>query len=389
MKTIIGQAARGENFFPRPLITNEIWAKLESGSHLLLVAPRRVGKSSILFNLLDKPNPGYIVVYYTSESVNSINEFYKKLFNKILEKVSGVQKYKKKIAGIAQDLLSRIESISVIEGGIKLGESKIQYLEMLNNLLEDINLGTDRLVVLIDEFSVTVENLIRDNDESTAINFLQTKREIRQAPQLSNKIQFIYAGSIGLENVVGSLNSSSLINDLSPVMIHPLSILEAEGLTTKIIDSSPYSFGKSAYDYLLEKIEWYIPFFFQVLLDEIDILLIETDTKIISKDIIDNAISKALKKKNYFEHWYERLRKAYKGKDFIFVKELLNIMSGKPLFKSIEIHDLAVKFNLEKTYRDLVNTLKYDGYINNENDPQIYRFNSNLLKQWWYRNVAN
>jgi hypothetical protein len=389
MKTIIGQVATGENYFPRSSKTDQIWNKLDSGSHLLLVAPRRVGKSSILFNLLDNPKPGYIVVYYTSESVNSINEFYKKLFNKIIEKVSGVQKYKKKVAGIAKDLLSRIESISVLEGGLKIGESKIHYLELLNDLLADIDLGTDRLVVLIDEFSVTVENIIEDSDKRTAINFLQTKREIRQAPQLSKKIQFIYAGSIGLENVVGLLDSTSLIGDLCPVTIEPLTKQEAEELTKKIIDNSPYSFENDVYDYFLENIEWYIPFFFQVLLDEINSILVEKDKKIISKDLIDIAVTKALKKGNLFDHWLERLRKAYKGKEFTFVKELLNAMSGKIFFQSTEIHDLAVGYKLEKTYKDLLKVLKYDGYINNDNDPQIYRFNSKLLKEWWYRNVAN
>jgi len=77
MKIVIGQATRGEDFFPRPKITNEIWAKLEAGSNVLLVAPRRIGKSSILFDLLDNPKEGYIVIYYTSESVNNHNEFYK------------------------------------------------------------------------------------------------------------------------------------------------------------------------------------------------------------------------------------------------------------------------------------------------------------------------
>jgi hypothetical protein len=55
LNTIIGQAARGNNYFPRPAITKQIWERIETGANLLLVAPRRVGKSSILFNLLDHP----------------------------------------------------------------------------------------------------------------------------------------------------------------------------------------------------------------------------------------------------------------------------------------------------------------------------------------------
>ena len=95
-KTIIGQVARGDDYFPRPQITDEIWKKLESGSNLLLVAPRRVGKTSILYNLLDKPKKNNIVIYYTSESVNNENEFYKKLFNHIVEELNIINKYSAK-----------------------------------------------------------------------------------------------------------------------------------------------------------------------------------------------------------------------------------------------------------------------------------------------------
>ena len=95
IKTIIGQVARGENYFPRQNITDHIWDKLDSGSSLLLVAPRRVGKSSILNQLLDNPRKNYIVIYFISESVNNENEFYKKLYHHLVDKLSVIQKYEK------------------------------------------------------------------------------------------------------------------------------------------------------------------------------------------------------------------------------------------------------------------------------------------------------
>ncbi|MEN6623631.1 MAG: hypothetical protein ABFD50_19055 [Smithella sp.] len=55
LNTVIGQVARGKKYLPRTGITNEIWRKLADGSNLLLVAPRRVGKSSILLYLLTIP----------------------------------------------------------------------------------------------------------------------------------------------------------------------------------------------------------------------------------------------------------------------------------------------------------------------------------------------
>lgn len=387
--TIIGQAARQEDFFPRPKITSEIWSKLDKGSNLLLVAPRRVGKSSLLFNLLDKPKNNHIVVYYTSESVNNLNEFYKKLFHHVLEILQGKQKYKAKASAFSKDFISRIKEIGLADFNLTFGESSFQYLNELNNLLSHIELGNDKLIILIDEFAQTVENIIRDSDEKSAILFLQAKREIRQAPQLAKKIQFVYAGSIGLENIVSRINGINFINDLTPIPVSPLSISESKQLIDKIIDDSNVSIEDEVIDYLLNTIEWHIPFYFQIILDEAAKILTDKNSTQLTKEVIDKSVEYALKQRIYFEHWFTRLRNAYKGSEFSFVKELLNLASDKKTIPSTEIFNLAVKYKLENFYTDLVNALKHDGYINNNDEPKTYRFNSPLLRQWWYNNVAN
>jgi uncharacterized protein len=47
MKSVIGAAARGENFFDRKEDLAQFWGDLD-GDSLLLLAPRRVGKTSVL-----------------------------------------------------------------------------------------------------------------------------------------------------------------------------------------------------------------------------------------------------------------------------------------------------------------------------------------------------
>jgi hypothetical protein len=268
MKTIIGQAARGEDFLPRPNITNEIWSKLDNGSNLLLVAPRRVGKSSILFDLEDNPLAGYIVIYYTSESVNNINEFYKKLFNHIIEKFNSIKKHGLKIKGITKDLLSRIETINITDLSFTIGESKVSYIAELEKLFTNLNLKDEKILVLVDEFASTIENINTDHGEREAIKFLQTKREIRQSKSTYKRIQFIYAGSIGLENIVSRFNGIQFINDLNPVLIPILTQKEVETLLKKIIDNPSITFADDAKQHLLNIIEWWIPFYFQLILDE-------------------------------------------------------------------------------------------------------------------------
>ena len=96
-----------------------------------------------------------------------------------------------------------------------------------------------------------------------------------------------------------------------------------------------------------------------------------------------------LEQRNHFEHWHLRLRTVLKGNDYSFVKELLNIASEKITISANEIFNLAQKYELQNTYKSLINSLVYDGYINNDDDEHVYRYNSPILRMWWRKNVAN
>ena len=388
LNVVIGQAAQGEKYLPRTTITDEIWRKLEGGSNLLLVAPRRVGKSSILFHLLDNPKEKLLIAYYISESVNNENEFYKKLFHHILEKMTSLQRYTTILKTLAKKLPSCIESIG--PDGIKFRSgNSINYCDELRKLMQKAVLNDDKIIVLIDEFASTVENILQDEGERAAIHFLETKRSIRQDPAMQNKLQFIYAGSIGLENIVSSMNQVNLVADLAPIRVTPLTNKDVKKLISMIFDGSEITLEDGALKYLLDVIEWWIPFYFQIILDESYKIIEERGSMVITKGDIDAAVKNALKQRIYFEHWFARLRKAYKAKEFSFVKELLNVISEKKKIPSSEIFNCAVKYGLENSYTDLVNALKHDGYINNSDTPKEYRFNSSLLREWWYANVAN
>ena len=71
MQTVIGQVARGKNFWDRKNEMGNIWRAIESGSHILISAPRRVGKTSIMYKVVDEPKEGYIPIYVNVESADS------------------------------------------------------------------------------------------------------------------------------------------------------------------------------------------------------------------------------------------------------------------------------------------------------------------------------
>jgi hypothetical protein len=143
-------------------------------------------------------------------------------------------------------------------------------------------------------------------------------------------------------------------------------------------------------DYMLKKVEWLIPYYIQLIVQELDTMTIDAQgERLVTNDMIDSAFSRIIEYRNYFENWHTRLRAAYKKEEYNFAKEILNKISETGTMQSSAIYDCAVKHAMEDTFKDIVNALKHDGYINNSQDPRIYRFNSPILKAWWFSNVAN
>jgi uncharacterized protein len=141
---------------------------------------------------------------------------------------------------------------------------------------------------------------------------------------------------------------------------------------------------------LLKKVEWLIPFYIQLIVQELDAMTIDMPgEKPITNALTDLAFTRIIEYRNYFENWHTRLRAAYKKHEYNFAKEILNLIAEKGTLASEAMIDCAAKYSIEDSYKDIVNALKHDGYINNSPDPRVYRFNSPILKAWWLSNVAN
>jgi uncharacterized protein len=383
-RTVIGNSAEGEFYFARPYLDTKIWKYLKSGGHLLVSAPRRVGKTSFLLNICTAGKEGYIVKYHITQSINRSNEFFKRLYKSLLEELSENQ-------NIWQGLTEILKKNGIKKlgpGGIELNNSELDYFEEFKRLVIKTDIGK-QLVFVIDEFSETTENIINDHGESAGQLFLHQNRELRQDKAVSSKIQFIYSGSIGLGNIAERISAIKSINDLTDFPIPPLTDKETLAMISQITISEELQFSFETKKYLIDKIYWQMPYYLQIILDEAENLLLQSGSVMeLNNRIIDESINEALKKRNYFEHWHTRLRTAFKEGDYTFAKEVLNTASkAKAGISKTEVFDLAAKYEITNGYNVIVRTLEYDGYLN-LNDKGRYIFNSPLLKIWWERNIA-
>jgi len=388
MSIIVGQAVRNSDFWDRTDELEDIWDAIESGSHILISAPRRVGKTSIMYKVLDEPKTNYIPVYIDTESADSQNEFWQKLFHALMEEdfVNGLK-------NSAKTLWSKLKTIKITKisaTGVEFGDGEVlDYKEAFKRLIKGLD-SDKKLIIMIDEFAQTIENIIKYEDEGikSAISLLKAHRELRQDIKFSQKVTFIYAGSIGLESVVAKMDAIKHINDLNSIKISPLSLSEAQEFTKQLFANNNINVTHDAIIYLLDKIEWLIPFYIQLIAQEIK-KLHRKEPKVTSQ-MIEQAIDNSLQHRQHFETWLSKIKTAFKNNDYLFAKEILNTISENMSMESRNIANIAAKHSLsDDDAKEIIHSLIYDGYINNNDNPREYRFNSAILRMWWNKNVAN
>ncbi|MCJ7600567.1 MAG: hypothetical protein MUO63_03585 [Desulfobulbaceae bacterium] len=264
----------------------------------------------------------------------------------------------------------------------------------LKKLIRAIDDGCEKIILEVDEFPHAVENILKI-DARAGIHFLQSTREFRQDDRLSRKVQFIFTGSIGLSNIVKKIGQSNLIMDLAPVPIPPLSPEEAESLIRDLVcglkefHDIDLPLTKTCIAYLLEKIDWLIPYYLQIVIDEL--CDIHEEGLPIDRQAVDEALRRIVRNRykhdNYFEHWKSRLKSSFDDlAQYNLARELLNLLAANQPIDKAFFHDLGVKYGMvEPQY--VQGVLEYDGYIN-EHEGR-FRFNSPILKAWWYKNVAS
>jgi uncharacterized protein len=376
--TITGDAATGSRYFRREHINDYFWREVKKGNHILFVAPRRVGKTSIMKDLVDNCADGYFCIYQNIEGVKTRGEFYKRLFELILQCANKATQAKT----VVGNWLKKYGIEEITKSGVKFKKSDIDYEKELRSLIPELKSAKINTVIFLDEFAEVINKLNKKNEQQDATDILHTLREIRSDDNF-NHFTLVFAGSIGLEFIIKSIDRPKLINDLHPVETGALTPAEASKLITQLTKGATIQLSPSAIEYLKQKTNHLLPYYLQLMLEESDLVAREADNPAITNTVIDEAFERVLRKNKNFEDWLIRL-KDYHGDAFAFINEILVHTAHKDKITVQEIYDKAIdkRFKRPHDYMDFVEQLIHDGYLV-ETEKHVYRFISPFLQQFW------
>jgi uncharacterized protein len=386
-----GQVVFAEDYFPRPKDEERVWRRLKSGGHLLILAPRRVGKTSLLRHLESHPQEGYVFLYVIVQSCNSEHEFYKEILEKLYssEFINRLNALSRKGKEVIASILRRIDGIEIAEAGsisFKDSDYKLTCAD-LEKVISQLKLE-HKLIIVLDEYPDVLEKIIKLESKQAAIDLLTATRSLCQNKAISQKVQFIFTGSIGLDTLAQRLGSSSLINATDKVAINPLTKPQAlefiEFLTNN--NDSQLTISQPIALYLLKKVDWLMPYYIAILWEMLEDVCSDDDITEPTQIQVDQAFERLFNNhyKSTFSHWAERLQRFEKDEAKL-AKAILDKLSAVHELSFNEIHNIFQELNYQQINGNyILDCLEHDGYVF-EHQPKSFKFTSPMLKEWWSR----
>lgn len=183
-----GDPVKGEYYLPRPELTKIITQFLSNRIHVVLIGPRRFGKTSFILNLLESlERQDYVCISVDIFNITSHRDFLQQLLRAVTAKKSLLKKIKDFFSRVRPKILAEIDPNSGHPSfGITMeyfSDSNVK--EAIQDTLSGLNELGDRVILAIDEFQKISE--IEDQGwlEATLRTHMQQQR----------KTSFLFTGS--------------------------------------------------------------------------------------------------------------------------------------------------------------------------------------------------
>ncbi len=389
MRNITGAVAEGDDFFDRSNEMTIFWRDLET-DNILLLAPRRVGKTSVMKRMARDSGPyGFSPVFVDVSDCSDETGFVQRLYSAILSNDSGDRLWKLIENSWLGKTIERVQKIGGAGFSLEFRAGGDSWTRLGEELAGALSRLEGRWLIQIDELPVFVLKLL-DKDEpadrSRVREFLYWMRRLRQ--QYAG-VRWMLAGSIGLDTVTARLNIADAINDLRIEKLGPFDIPTADALLQALSATHGVRLSAAVRSYIIDRAGWPAPYYLQLLFHELRDIKGE-----VSEAHVDNAVQELLgpHHSTYFDYWRQRLYEELGRADADYAVTLLHKLCRVPdgalrstlsLALAGAIPDSAVR---EDKLRYLLNVLQGDGYLVETNNRWCFLFP--LLREYWLRRLA-
>lgn len=391
LKRSTGNWVVGDRFWDREIEQKLFEERIDDGAHLLLVAPRRIGKTSLLKESARRLHDRYLCLYVDLQKAQSAADA-------IVELSLAAHPHKPlwdKAKGIFQNVLREtVESVKIQELAITLrsGLTSGDWQSKGDKLFEILASHDKPVVLFFDELPILINRLLKGSDylitperRLAADEFLSWLRS--NGIRHQGVIRIVIAGSIGLEPVARQAGLSATLNNLTPFHLGPWNAEVASGCLRALANEYNVTIEEPAIHEMISLLGVCIPHHVQMFFDYVYQNSRLQNSSLVSRELVTEVYKRSmLGTRGHMElsHLEERLRMVLGPKvDLLALDLLTETAVAGSLEADVAIALAREHFNAdwEPNLREILSILEHDGYL--ENHSGIYVFVSQLLKDWW------
>ncbi len=389
----------GDRFFDREVEIEALIERIEDGTHTLMTAQRRMGKTSVVRELLRRLDDqgDFETVFVDLEDCSTAADAVVEIAAKSLHVQDLWTRVKNWAGKSSTAAIDRLDELGISELRVKLraGIDAGRWRTQGDALFASLAAGEKPVILAIDELPILVNRLLKGHDyritperRQDTDSFLSWLRKNGQAHR--GRIRLVVSGSVGLEPILEQAELSAHANIFAPFELRPWDEDTAVACLGELAESYDLRIPERVRQEMFRRLRCGIPHHVQQFFDLLHEHLRRDKRRQASTDDVDTVYSHGMlgvRGQVYLEHYQSRLRVVLGDDGYVVALELLTeaAVNGGHLsddsIRQYEAYRSVLSEEASRQVRDVLHVLEHDGYLARRDGG--YRFVSGLVEDWW------
>ena len=388
----------GDRFFDREAELEELRERAQNGTHTLLTAQRRMGKTSLVRELLRRLEDDGIcsTVFVDLEAANDPADAVAEIAIRAKPVQAVWRRIQSFFANHLRNVSGRIDEVAVSELKVKLraGIDAGNWQHQGDQVFAALSSSDKPVVLAIDELPILVNRLLKGADyrvtpERTAATdeFLAWLR--KNAQDHRGAVILILSGSVGLEPVLRQAGLSAHANIYSPLELHPWTHDTSSRCLAALAGTYHLDLSQDVRAEICRRLRCCVPHHVQQFFDYLHQHLRRNERSTATIQDVALVYERELlsvRGQINLEHYEVRLRMVLGDEAYATALELLTeaaVNHGRLADQAIRRYRDALEPAAGDAVQieDVLYSLEHDGYLQRQADG--YDFVSGLLEDWW------
>ena len=399
LEKTLGSPVEGKKFFDREHEIALLSEHVREGNHTLLVGQRRMGKTSVVRELLRRlqATDEFATVFVDFEDAQSPAETVVELATASMP-IRGVwDRAKGAFANVATAAGRRIDEVGLYRLRVKLRDDidSGNWRTKGDAVLAAFAEHAKPVVLAIDELPIFVNRILKGNDHRTTPEGIRRADEYlswlrKNVHRHQGRVRLVVSGSIGLMPIVRHAGLAAQVNVFSPFELKPWDEQDAMECLHQLAAHYDLDLSRDARREMCRRLRCCVPHHVQVFFDKVHEHLRRSNATTATIDEVRHVFEEemiSIHEHPALDHYLVRLRMVLDPEQYSLARDLLTeaaVAQGRLSEAALGEHCrrwLSAPDKSESDVEQVLHVLEHDGYLVSGDDG--HRFASGWLEAWW------